>query len=321
MTRRTLLTLATLAAAAALALLGGCCAPGPDLTPREGYIHVTGGRLWYRIVGTGKGTPLLLIHGGPGVPSYYLRSLGALGDERPVIFYDELGAGRSDHPKDSTLWRLSRYVERLGELRDSLGLKDVDLYGHSFGTMIAVDYLLTKPKGVKSLILAGPVLSDARFVHDRDSLRATLPDSIQRALVEHDRNPTLDTPAFRAAQMVFMHHFQSISNPWPPVLDSGVAAYARDRIPFRLVFAGSKDTAGYDRTGRLGEITVPTLIAVGRYDRSTPSTAAYYQSLMPHATLVVLEHSAHLPMIDQPKRYVSVLRAFLDSVDAGTRRD
>ncbi|HKI94602.1 MAG TPA: proline iminopeptidase-family hydrolase [Gemmatimonadales bacterium] len=318
MTRRTLLAVAP---AAALALLMGCAARGPDLTPREGYVHVTGGRIWYRIVGTGPGTPLLLIHGGPGVPSYYLRSLAALGDERPVIFYDQLGAGRSDHPTDTTLWRLAQYVQRLGELRDSLGLTDVDLYGHSFGTMIAVDYMLTKPKGVKSLILAGPVLNSTRFLRDRDSLRATLPDSIRRALVEHERDHTMNSREYQAAQMVFMHHFQSITDPWPPVLDSAVQAYARDRIGMDLVLDVRHDTATYDRTDRLGEITVPTLIAVGRYDRSTPSTAAYYQSLMPHAELVVLEHSAHLPMIDQPARYVAVLRAFLDSADAGTARD
>ena len=74
--------------------------------PGEGYIPVTGGKVWYRIVGTGKGTPLLVLHGGPGVPSYYLNPLAALGDDRPVVFYDQLGCGRSDQPADTSLSRI-----------------------------------------------------------------------------------------------------------------------------------------------------------------------------------------------------------------------
>jgi proline iminopeptidase len=116
--------------------------------------------------------------------------------------------------------------------------------------------------------------------------------------------------------MVFMKRFQSRADPWPPELDSTAAAFARDTIPNRTVFGPGGDALGYDRTDRSGEITVPTLFTAGRYDRATPATTAYYQSLMPGSELVVFEHSAHLPMVDEPTRYVTVLRDFLDHVDA-----
>lgn len=314
MTRRTLLTLAPVAA---LALFVGCRARGPDLTPREGYVHVTGGRIWYRIVGTGKGIPLLVIHGGLTAPSYYLKSLGALGDERPVIFFDHLGAGKSDHPADTSLWHISGYLQRLAELRDSLGLKEVHLYGHSLGTLLAVDYALTKPQGLKSLILAGPALSSARFKHDDDSLRRTLPDSIQRILTEHERDHTTNAPEYQAAMMVFMHRFQSRANPWPPETDSTFHDFRRDTIPPKVMFGPGGDLEhGFDVTSRLHEIAQPTLIIAGRYDRATPATSAYYRSLFPHAELAILEHSAHVQTIDEPVRNVAVIRAFLDRVDA-----
>jgi len=129
------------------------------LTPSEGYVNVTGGRVWYRIVGSGSRTPLLVVNGGPGNSSHYVKPLSALADERPVIFYDQLGCGRSDRPDDTTLWRTERFVEEVAQIRKALGLEEVHLYGHSWGTMLAVDYMLTKPKGIKSLILASPALS------------------------------------------------------------------------------------------------------------------------------------------------------------------
>ena len=61
----------------------------PDV--QEDYIPVTGGRVWYRIVGSGSAIPLLILHGGPGIPHDYLEELEVLADERPVIFYDQLG--------------------------------------------------------------------------------------------------------------------------------------------------------------------------------------------------------------------------------------
>src|SRR5215472_17903448 len=164
-------------------LSGACRRTG--LQPGEGYVNVPGGRIWYRIVGNGTRTPLVLLHGGPGAPSYYLNPLAKLGDERPVIFYDQLGAGRADKPTDITLWRVERFIQELSELRRALGLKQVHILGHSWGTMLAADYMLTKPAGVRSLILASPALSIRRWLEDAETLKGTLPQSVQDAIARH----------------------------------------------------------------------------------------------------------------------------------------
>lgn len=63
----------------------------------EGYIEVTGGRVWYQIFNkNSKATPVIILHGGPGSSSYSLEGLQALEKDRPVILYDQLGCGRSD---------------------------------------------------------------------------------------------------------------------------------------------------------------------------------------------------------------------------------
>ncbi|HEY6192738.1 MAG TPA: proline iminopeptidase-family hydrolase [Bacteroidota bacterium] len=289
-----------------------------DLTPREGFIDVPGGRVWYRIAGTGNRTPLLLLHGGPGAPSYFLKPLAALGDDRPVIFYDQLGCGHSDRPTDTTLWTIDRFIEELKTVREALGLKEVHIFGTSWGTMLAVDYMLTHPAGVRSLILASPALSIPRWVHDADSLKTTLPDSTRSAISRHEADGTYDSPEYQSAMMEYYHRYVSRTNPWTADIEStlaglGQSVYMTMCGPSEFTVTGSlKD---YDRTGRLHEITTPTLFTAGRYDEAIPSTVQYYQSLMPGSRLEIFENSAHLTMQDEPERYVQVVRDFLREID------
>lgn len=176
--------------------------------------------MWYRIVGSGTRTPLLVLHGGPGVPSNYLKPLARLADDRPVVFYDQLGSGKSDHPTDTTLWRMDRYVEELALVREALGLHDVHLYGHSWGTMVAVEYMLTHPPGVHSVIFGGPALSIPRYRHDDDSLRRTLPEPARSVLAGHMRTSTCGAPEYQAAMMSYYTNFFVRRLPPSPDLDS-----------------------------------------------------------------------------------------------------
>jgi proline iminopeptidase len=296
--------------------VAGCRDRG--LTQGEGYTQVPGGRVWYRIVGSGSQTPLLVLHGGPGVPSYYLKPLAGLADERPVIFYDQLGAGHSDHPTDTTLWRMERFVEEVGRVRQALGLKEVHLYGHSWGTMLAVDYMLTRPAGVRSLTFAGPAFSAARYRRDDDSLRASLPGSVRAALMRHERAGTCESPEYQSAMLEYYKRFFARRQPWSADLDSTVSQV--DPSAERIIAGPCGSTTGplwrYDRTDRLREIAVPTLFLVGLHDPSTPATTRFYQSRMPESRIEVFDSSGHLPMHDEPDRYVEVMRGFLRSVEA-----
>jgi len=152
----------------------------------EGYIPVTGGNIWYKIVGANrKKIPLLVLHGGPGTPHDYLEPLEALSDERPVIFYDQLGCGNSDKLGDVSLWTIERFLDELEKVRTYLSLDKMHLLGQSWGTMLAVDFMLAKkPKDVVSLILSGPCLSLSRFVSDQKAYLLELSDTLQRTINE-----------------------------------------------------------------------------------------------------------------------------------------
>jgi len=302
------------------ALLLACslsCAPR-GLQPGEGFIEVPGGRVWYRIVGSGTATPLLVLHGGPGAPSYYLKPLAALADERPVIFYDQLGCGHSDPITDSTLLTVDHFVAELGAVRQTLGLGEVHLLGHSWGTMLATDYLLTKPEGVRSVTFASPAISIPRWLADADTLLATMPDSVQAAVARHEADGTFEAPEYQAAVMAYYERYLARRLPWSPDVDSTFTQLSE--MVYGHMWGPSEFTAtgtlqGYDRTGRLGEITIPTLFTTGRYDEARPETVEYYRSLVPGAELAIIENAAHLTMQDDSAENVRVVREFLHRVE------
>jgi proline iminopeptidase len=144
---------------------------------QEGTISVDGYRVWYRRISSG-GTPLLVLHGGPGGGHAYLEPLEALAADRTVVFYDQFGYGKSDQLNDRSLWRMERFVAEVGTVRRALGLERIHLLGHSWGGWLAIEYMLTHPLGVVSVVLASTSASIPQFVAEASRLKAALPPSI-----------------------------------------------------------------------------------------------------------------------------------------------
>jgi proline iminopeptidase len=290
---------------------------------REGYVNVTGGRVWYQVVGSDDATPLLTLHGGPGYPHDYLEPLAALADERPVVFYDQLGCGRSDRPGDLSLWRAERFVEELGQVREALGLERTHILGQSWGSMLATDYALTRPAGLVSLILADPPLSIPRWLEDAAKYRRELPAEIQDTLNRHEAAGTTDSDEYDAAAMEYYKRHVCRLDPWPDAImrafeGAGHVVYETMWGPSEFFMTGS--LKGYDRASRLREIGVPTLFLCGRYDEATPEATAWYHSLLPGSKFVVFEQSSHMPHLEEPEAYLATVQDFLRRIEGRIHR-
>lgn len=150
----------------------------------EGRLPFRGNEVWFRVVGDDHAKPpILLIHGGPGSTSDILEPLADLAASgRQVVFYDQLGAGRSDRTHDPALWTIDTFVDEVQAVRDHLGLDEVHLFGHSWGGMLALEYALRQPAGLRSLVLASALVSASLFAAEADRLVSDLPASWQRAL-------------------------------------------------------------------------------------------------------------------------------------------
>jgi proline iminopeptidase len=280
----------------------------------EGYVNLDAGRIWYKVVGSGTGFPLLTVHGGPGYPHDYLETLHFLASDRPVIFYDQLGCGNSDALADPSLWNLPRFVDELAALRNALDWPAIHLYGHSWGTLIVLEYLLAKHSGVVSATLASPAISIPRWADDTLRLCAGMPDGFHETIERHLRLGTTGSDEYQTCCMEFYRRHLCRLDPWPECmqrsfLKSGSEVYEAMWGPSEFHPTGT--LKGYDRTTDLASLSVPVLYTCGQHDEASPETCRWYQSLTPGSSLAVFEQSSHMPHLEQPDRYLTVLRSFL----------
>jgi proline-specific peptidase len=116
-------------------------------------------------------------------------------DGRAVVFYDQIGCGKSDHPEESTLWTMPTFVEEVAAVRDALGLERVHLLGHSWGGWLALVYARGRPSGLASLTLASTSASLPAFAAETRRLKESLPAEVQDVIDRHEAEGTTDDPA------------------------------------------------------------------------------------------------------------------------------
>jgi L-proline amide hydrolase len=286
----------------------------------EGWIDFRGHRVWYAVVGdlgTPGKLPLLCLHGGPGACHDYLESLARLAvGGRPVVFYDQLGCGNSDQPDDPALWTVALFVEEVGVVRRALALKRMHLLGQSWGGMLAMEYLLTKPQGVASATIASSPASMGQWVAEANRLREDLPAEVQATLRRHEASGTTDSPEYQKAMLVFYGRHVCRLDPWPEPMVRSFAKLERNPQVYRTMNGPSEfhvvgNLRDWDITDRLAEIAVPTLVTSGRYDEATPAIALTVHRGIRGSEWVLFEQSAHMAHLEELEGYTAVLEEFL----------
>ena len=122
------------------------------------------------------GTPLLLLHGGPGAASYYIEPLAErLAAGRPTVVYDQLGCGRSEQPDDTSLWTVDRSVQELDQVREALGLGPATCSGSRGAAGWRSSTCLASRAASEQLILASTSASIPQFMAEARRLIEALP--------------------------------------------------------------------------------------------------------------------------------------------------
>ena len=270
------------------------------------YAQINGSETFYTIHGQGR--PMLLLHGGPGLDHTYFRPwLDPLGDHAQLIYYDQLGMGRSSRPENYEGIGIDTWAHEADALRHSLGLDRIVLLGHSFGGFIAQEYALRYGDHLAGLILCdtAPILNYPEVIVGNAQARGTS-EQVQ-AVVGGLSNPaafaddTLWRQAWRTILPLYFHQYD------PKVGEA---------MDEQTHYSGGAFSHGFSRClptfnvlDRLGEISTPTLVLGGQDDWIAPPalSAERLHRGIPGSKLVIFEESGHFPFIEQQDQFVSVI--------------
>jgi len=270
-----------------------------------------GGKIYYEVTGSGSGTPLLVINGGPGFDHTYLHIASAwdtLGKNRRVIFYDQRGDGRSDPLKPGQSCLLADQIDDLEALRAHLGFDKIDLLGHSWGGYLSMAYAARHPGHISHLLIvdsAAPRFADTLFLFDQ-----IFPEISERRAGYNFADEMGDKAASDASihdYLTMLFYSQEKRDAFVPQMSAG--AYHKD--VFEAVI---HDLPRFDLNPELHKFKFPVIVITGRYDINVAPLVAYrIHKAIPGSRFAVFEKSGHIPFYEEPEAFVRVAEEFLAS--------
>lgn len=275
--------------------------------------------LWVVERGPVDGTPLIVLHGGPGLDHHefgdYLDPLTEHGIR--LLLIDQRAQGRSESASPGT-WTLERMAQDVIMLALAMGLGRYAVLGHSYGAFVALQNAVDYPGMAGATIVSGGVPSTRWLDGVEEALAAFEPGELREQVrASWEREATVQTPGDVARLM----HEQ-----WPfhfkDPLDPRIAAYEAASsgavyAPHALRRFASATAGGIDVEDRLADVSQPVLVLAGRHDRVCPVAASELTaSLLPSSELHVFEDSAHMTFVEQPEEYREVVADFVLSRSA-----
>lgn len=207
---------------------------------------------WYRIVGKLQpgSTPLVLLHGGPGIPSIVFGDVFdkyAAQSGNPVILYDQVGCGKSTRfPQtrlDESLWTPKLFIDELENLLKELGVTTFDLYGHSWGAILASSVAITDlpfVRHLRRLILGSGLSCSSQWEVAQRALLKTMPQSVQDAIEKGEREKDTESAAYQEAINTFYQQYVCRASPWPEALTNAFAELGKDDTVYFTMWGPSE---------------------------------------------------------------------------------
>jgi proline iminopeptidase len=266
----------------------------------ERLLNVNGTEINVRIVGSGS--PILIVHGGPGLNhTYFLPHFTTLAKRHKLIFIDQRACGKSSGHLDSTQMNLRLFVEDMEAVRKELKLGKVSVVAHSWGGLLGILYASRYPEHISSLVLSNSV-SPKSGEYDQQASETTKSrysrvDSLLQA--EILTSEEFKSGHINAYQLLFKIVFkQSFKNQL--YSDSLNLTLPPDFMQKRnVLFLMSKELFSYDFYPELKKVKCPTLIIHGDYDAIPLALAQQIKRSIQHSVLLVIKDVGHFPFIEQ----------------------
>ncbi|SMY22125.1 unnamed protein product [Zymoseptoria tritici ST99CH_1A5] len=286
----------------------------------------------YKIWGTlsPTTTPLICLHGGPGMLHNYMLPISLLATDTPtpVIMYDQLGCGLSTHLRHHNsspeFWTPALFIAELENLKSALGISSFHLLGQSWGGMLAAQYVIeVQPKRLRKLVICNSPANLTTWAKVCTALREALPREVREVLDRCEREGTTDGKEYQGATYAFYRRHVCRVDPFPEELVASLDGVAEDNTVYGTMNGPSEFTVvgslkGWDITpglGRISEEAVPggVLLMNGKWDEAQDETMEPFEKgIGARVKWVRFGLSSHTPMLEETEEFLRVLREFVE---------
>jgi proline iminopeptidase len=280
---------------------------GRSAAPREGRIPVRGAELYSREIG--QGSAIIILHGGPDFDhSYLLPEMDRISDSYRLIYYDQRGRGRSAdrvRPEDVTL---ASEVADLEKVRQYYKLDSVVLLGHSWGSVLALEYALRYPQRVSRMILLNPAPAST------DDYKQLRKEWLEKWSVDMDRRKAVaESDAYKegdpdAVTAYYRIHFRpALARPedFEKIIARFRSSFTKEgilkarAIESRLM-NDTWSSPEYDLLPKLKSLRIPTLVIYGDHDFIPTAMIEHITQAIPNARMVTLKDCGHFSYLECP---------------------
>lgn len=282
----------------------------------EGEFNRHGVTLHYRLLG--KGSPILFLSGGPGFTVDPLVSMAQeFAKSHTCILFDQRGTGKSKVPMlDSTTINLKAYLDDLEALRTHLKVKRWTIIGLSWGGMLAMSYAATHPEAVSALVLvdSGGINLDFQKDFAANVFKRLLPAEREAAAFWGDPSRIAADPeraSFEYLRALAPGYFYDRQKAIPFIRSLTPQTF---NIKVNILMMTDLQKEKYDLREALKTFRRPVLLVYGRQDPMGEETAYLIHRSLLHSTLEFIEECGHIPMVEQPRAFFSIVKRFLRAV-------
>ncbi|MBN8700082.1 MAG: proline iminopeptidase-family hydrolase [Chitinophagales bacterium] len=284
--------------------------------------------VWTKRMGNNPKIRILLLNGGPGATHEYFECFESflLPQDIEFIYYDQLGCGLSDNPKDTSMWDLPRFVEEVEQVRKALGLNKDNFYllGHSWGGILAMQYALKYQDNLKGLIISNMMSSCPLYgKYAQDVLAPQFDPKILDTIRQIEAKKDFDNPKYMellTPHFYAKHICRLPLEQWPePMVRSfnkmNHSLYVTMQGPSEFGIGGN--LVNWDVSKELPKIKVPTLTIGGTHDTMDPEHMKWMSTQVQHGRYLLCPNGSHMSMYDDQAHYFPGLIEFIKDVDAG----
>ncbi|MFC7666691.1 proline iminopeptidase-family hydrolase [Hymenobacter humi] len=295
----------------------------PITTPKGKF------NVWTKTFGNNPKIKVLLLNGGPGATHEYFECMENFLPKEGIefIYYDQLGCGNSDNPKDTAMWSLPRFVEEVEQVRQALNLNKDNFYllGHSWGGILAAEYAFKYQQNLKGLIISNMMMSCRAYgKYAQDVLAKQMKPEVLAEVRKIEAKKDFANPRYMELLMPNFYAEHILRLPlaeWPEPVNRSFAKmnqslYVTMQGPSEFGISGK--LTNWDRVPDLPKLTVPVLSIGGKYDTMDPEHMRMIAQKVKNGNALICPNGSHMSLYDDQQTYFTGLIKFLKSVNEGT---